>query len=303
MPEIIRPVDLKFFVALGRSSSLTAAAQRLGLTTAAVSKRLLMMEKRAGVLLVDRTTRRMMLTPEGEVLLEHARRILGDIDHLSEFLGAARETPKGLLRVCATLGFGRKHVGPLIARFVNVYPQVSVQLQLSAVPPPLVDDPFDVCILFGEPPDARVIARRLSSNRRLLCASPDYVARRGIPSVPRDLLTHDCISIHQGEGAYDVWRLTRRHGGVQKLETVHISGNLATNDGETAVRWALAGQGVLMRAEWDIREYLDDGRLVTVLPEYETQSADIYAVYARRQQMSARVRAFVAFLVDALKSG
>ena len=303
MSDTVHPADLGFFSTLAASSSLSAAARELGLTAAAVSKRLAQMEQRAGVALVNRTTRRMMLTPEGEVFLAHARRILDEIDELGELLGSAKKSPKGLLRVNATLGFGRGHVGPAISRFVARYPQVSVQLQLSVAPPPLTDDAFDVCIRFGELPDTRVIARRLAPNRRLLCASPAYLARRGTPLAPHDLRRHNCIGIRQGDEPYGVWRLSSGRGASRKTETVRIDGNLTTNDGEIAVKWALDGHGILMRAEWDIEEYLADGRLVVVLDEYATPSADIYAVYAQRHQMSARIRAFVDFLALELDKG
>ena len=302
MPETVLPSDLGFFSTLAVSGSLSAAARELGLTAAAVSKRLTQMERRAGVALVNRTTRRMMLTPEGELYLAHARRILDEIDELAELLGSAKRSPKGLLRVNATLGFGRSHVAPAISRFVAHYPQVSVQLQLSVTPPPLTEDAFDVCIRFGEPPDTRVIARRLAPNRRLLCAAPSYIASHGMPTTPRDLAKHNCIGIRQGDEAYGVWRLTSGRGAARKTETVRIDGNLTTNDGEIAVRWALDGHGILMRAEWDINEYLADHRLVEVLPGYETPSADIYAVYAQRHQMSTRIRSFVDFLTLHLKS-
>lgn len=300
MTDAVLPGDLGFFSTLAASGSLSAAARELGLTPAAVSKRLAQMEKRAGVPLVNRTTRRMMLTPEGEVYLEHARRILDEIDELGELLGGSNTHPQGLLRVNATLGFGRSHIAPLVSRFVTDYPQVSVQLQLSVTPPPLTDDSFDVCIRFGEPPDARVIARRLAPNRRLLCASPAYLARRGTPATPHDLAQHRCIGIRQGDKAYGVWRLTAKRGTSRATEAVRIDGNLTTNDGEVAVRWALDGHGILMRAEWDINEYLADGRLVVVLPDYETSGADIYAVYAQRHQLSTRIRAFVDFVAAEL---
>jgi len=259
------------------------------------------MEQRAGVPLVNRTTRRMMLTPEGEVYLEHARRILDEIDALSELLGSAKKSPKGLLRVNATLGFGRSHVAPAISRFVNRYPQVAVQLQLSVTPPPLTDDAFDVCIRFGEPPDTRVVARRLAPNRRLLCAAPSYIAEYGMPITPRELVRHNCIGIRQGDEAYGVWRLATGRGAARKTEAVRINGNLTTNDGEIAVKWALDGHGVLMRAEWDVNEYLADGRLVQVLPGFETPGADIFAVYSQRHQMSARIRTFVDFIAGELR--
>lgn len=296
MSSAILPADLGFFSTLASAGSLSAAARELGITTPAVSKHLALMESRAGVLLVNRSTRRMSLTPEGELYLEHARRILGEIDGMEELLGVSRATPRGLLRVNATLGFGRSHVAPLISRFVRKHPAVEVQLQLSVNPPAPSEDLFDVCVRFGAPPDSRVVARHIASNRRLLCASPAYLAARGMPKVPNDLARHNCIGIRQGEEAYGVWRLTSGRGRHARTESVKTRGSLATNDGEIAVNWALEGHGILMRAEWDINRYLRNGRLVQVLPQYFTPDADIYAVYPQRHQLAARVRAFVDFL-------
>jgi LysR family transcriptional activator of dmlA len=301
MSSGIQPADLGFFSALATAGSLSAAARELGVTTAAVSKHLTLMESRLGVSLVSRTTRRMSLTPEGELYLEGARQILREIDGMEELLGIAKATPKGLLRVNATLGFGRSHIAPLISRFVRKHPDVEVQLQLSVNPPPLTDDSFDVCIRFGAPPDTRVIARHLAANRRLLCATPAYLAKHGIPLVPADLAWHNCIGIRQGEQAYGVWRLSSGRGRAARTESVKIRGNLATNDGEIAVNWALDGHGILMRAEWDIQRYLSNGRLVHVLPQYRTPDADIHAVYPQRHQLAARVRAFVDFVAVSLK--
>lgn len=301
MSACVQPVDFGFFAAIAGAGSLSAAARELGITTPAVSKHLALMESRLGVSLVNRTTRRMSLTPEGELYLEHARRILGEIEGLEELLGVGKATPQGLLRVNATLGFGRSHVAPLISRFVRKYPQVEVRLQLSVNPPPLTDDSFDVCIRFGAPPDSRVIARHVAANRRLLCAAPAYLAKHGIPKVPNDLTKHNCISIRQGEEAYGVWRLASGRGRTSKVESVKTRGNLTTNDGEIAVSWALDGHGVLMRAEWDIERYLRNGRLVHVLPQYFTPDADIHAVYPQRHQLAARVRAFVDFIALTLQ--
>jgi DNA-binding transcriptional LysR family regulator len=297
----IQPADLGFFSVLARAGSLSAAGRELGISTAAVSKHLSLMEARAGVALVNRTTRRMSLTPEGELVLEQARRILASIDDLEQQLGVSKATPQGLLRVNATLGFGRSHVAPLISAFVRKYPSVEVQLQLSVNPPPLTDDSFDICIRFGAPPDARVIARNLAPNRRLLCASPAYLGKHGTPKVPSDLARHNCIGIRQGEEAYGVWRLASSRGRNSTGEAVKVRGNLTTNDGGIAVNWALDGHGILMRAEWDIARYLRSGRLVQVLPQYFTPDADIYAVFPQRHQLSARVRAFVDFLAKSFK--
>ena len=301
MKSAIQPADLGFFSSLARAGSLSAAARELGVTTPAVSKHLALMEARAGMPLVVRTTRRMSLTPEGELVLEHARRILGQIDDMQQLLGASRAMPSGLLRVNATLGFGRSHVAPLVSRFVRRHPQVEVQLQLSVSPPPLTEDAFDVCIRFGAPPESRVIARRIAPNRRLLCAAPAYLARHGTPRVPHDLTRHNCVGIRQGEEAYGLWRLSSGRGRRLKTEAIKTRGNLSTNDGEVAVHWALEGQGILMRAEWDIERYLKNGRLVQVLPQYHTPDADVYAIYPQRHQLAARVRAFVDFAAQALR--
>lgn len=289
---------MAFFALLTRMGSLSAAARELNITTPAVSKRLSQMESRLGVQLLNRTTRRISLTAEGEVYLEHARRILTDIEDMERLISSSIAAPKGLLRVNATLGFGRIHIAPLISSFAKKYPDVQVQLQLTVNPPPLTEDAFDVCIRFGEPPDARVIARRIASNRRLICASPGYLTRHGVPKKPSDLAVHNCIGIRQGDEAYGIWHLS----AGQKSETIKVRGALSTNDGEIAVNWALAGHGLLMRAEWDVAKYLQSGRLSTVLDDWQTPPADIFAVYPQRLQTAARVKAFVDWVVQAFSS-
>lgn len=291
--------EMQFFSLLVRSGSLSAAARELQVTAPAVSKRLAQLEQHLGVRLLRRTTRRMALTAEGEAYLADGRRILAEIESLEARLRGVAERPAGLLRVNATLGFGRLHIAPLISAFVREHPGVEVQLQLSASPPPLTDDAFDVCVRFGEPPDARVIARRLAPNRRLLCASPGYLARRGTPRSPADLAVHDTIAIRQGDEAYGVWRL--RCG--KRAETVKVRGGLSSNDGEIAVQWALAGHGIVMRAEWDVARYLRSGRLREVLPNWQTPPADVYAVYPVQVQGAARVTAFVEHLASVLGRG
>lgn len=283
---------MAFFSQLARCGSLTAAARELGISAAAVSKRLIQMESRLGAPLLHRTTRRIGLTHEGEVYLEHARRILAEIDDMERLVGGASAAPRGLLRVNATLGFGRSHIAPLVGTFARLHPQVQVQLQLTVNPPPLTDDGWDVCVRFGEPPDARVIARRMAPNRRLLCAAPSYLAAHGIPRTPQDLAHHNCIGIRQGDEGYGVWRLTQG----KRTAAIKVRGSLSTNDGEIAVNWALAGHGIVLRAEWDIARYLRSGRLRQVLDGYETPGADIHLVYPQRHQLSARVRAFADHL-------
>ena len=286
--------EMQFFSTLMRCGSLAAAARELQVSPPAVSKRLAALESRLGVTLLHRTTRRLALTHEGETYLAQARHILGEIEALERELHGARSEPTGVLRVNATLGFGRMHVAPAIASFSRRFPKVDVQLQLSVNPPPLTEDAFDVCVRFGEPPDARVVARLLAPNRRLLCASPAYLQRQGTPRVPHDLAAHNVIQIRQGDEAFGLWRL--RSG--KRAETVRVRGNLGTNDGEIAVSWALAGHGIVLRAEWDVARYIRSGRLQQVLENWQTPPADIHAVYPARHQGTARVRAFVDHLAE-----
>jgi DNA-binding transcriptional LysR family regulator len=290
--------EMAFFQVLMRCGSLSAAARELGLTTPAVSRRLAMLEARLGVQMLNRTTRRISLTPEGEEYLIQARRILADIQDMEHALSRSLSEPRGQIRVNATLGFGRGHVAPVISRFCKAHPGVQIQLHLSVAPPPISEDSYDLCIRFGEPPDARVIARKVAENRRLLCASPSYLANCGTPRTPADLAKHNCISIHHGDDAYGLWRLT----SGKRTEAVKVTGSMATNDGDIAVAWALDGHGILMRAEWDIEKYLKSGRLHQVLGNFSTPPADIYAVYPQRHQKARRVTAFVDYLAASFDS-
>ena len=303
MTKLISPADLGFFIALANAGSLSAAAREQGISTAAVSRHLGLMETRLGIPLVNRTTRRMGLTPEGEVYLDYARKIMGDIEGLETQLLGATAAPQGLLRVNATLGFGRSHIAPLISQFTKLHPKVDVQLQLSVNPPPSGDDAFDICFRFGNPPDSRSIARFIAANQRVVVASPAYLKKFGTPKTPADLAKHNCIGIRQGDEAYGLWRFTtaKVKSKEQQTESVKIRGNLTTNDGGVALNWALDGHGVLLRAQWDVEKYVKAGKLVPLLPHYNSPDADIYAIYAERHRTSVRVKALIDFVEMAFK--
>lgn len=288
--------ELAFFCLLIKQGSLAATARELNLTPPAVSRRLSQLEERLGVRLLNRTTRRISLTSEGEVYFGNAQRILSDIDEMERLVSSSRAAPKGLLRVKAPLGFGRSYIGPAISAFTKTYPEVEVQLHLTDRPINLPDEAIDVSIRFGDLPDSRLIAKKIAANRRLLCASPAYLRAAGPPSFPHELTQHQCIVLRQNESAYGNWRLSRG----KQMETIKVHGKLSTNDGEVAINWALEGHGILMRAEWDVAKYLRSGRLVQVLADYDTPPADIYAVYLERLNLSAKVAYFVEHLRDYL---
>jgi DNA-binding transcriptional LysR family regulator len=224
-------------------------------------------------------------------------RLLAELQELEQAISSSKAVPKGLLRVNATFGFGRRHIAPAVVEFARRYPEVEVQLELTDRSVNLADQAYDIGIWFGTIPDSRVVARRIVRNRRLLCASPEYLAKHGAPATPRDLQTHRCIVLRESDAAFGTWHLTRG----SKQETVKVRGTMSTNDGETGVVWALAGFGILMRSEWDIHADIAAGRLVPVLKEWSLPSGDIFAVYPERANLSAKVSAFIEFLVEWFK--
>src|SRR6218665_3322247 len=285
--------DLAFFALVMRQGSLAAAAQQMGVTPPAVSKRLAALERRLGVRLLHRTTRRISLTPEGETYLVEGAKVLADLEALERVVAGSRALPKGLLRVNATLGFGRRLISPALSSFARAFPEVEVQLHLSDRPANLVEQGFDIQIRFGELPDARLTARLLARNRRLLCAAPAYLKAAGMPATPRDLAQQRCIFIRESDETFGTWHLSQ---GARQ-ETVKVRGALSSNDGETALTWALDGHGILMRSEWEIAPLLREGRLVPVLPDWQLPPADVYVVFPTRSHLSAKTRALVDFLM------
>lgn len=286
--------DMAFFAILAHQPSLAAAAETLNLSAPAVSRRLAALERRLGVRLMNRTTRRLSLTPEGQRYADEAVRILADISQLEQDLAAARQVPRGLLRIAAGFGFGRRHLGPAVADFVTLHPEVEVRLHLSDRPLDLAAEGIDIGIRFGLGGDSGLLARKIASNRRLLCAAPSYLARHPAPSTPRDLTRHDCIFIRENDQTNNTWKLV--DGTTQT--SVKVGGRVGSNHGEVAVDWALKGLGILLRSEWDIAPYLRSGELVRVLPQWSGAAADIHAIFQERHLLSAKVKVFLDFLTE-----
>jgi LysR family transcriptional regulator, transcriptional activator for dmlA len=286
--------DLAFFTELMRYGSLAALARELGVTPPAVSKRLFLVEERLGAKLLHRTTRRISLTHEGELYLQNGARILSELNELESAISASRAVPKGLLRVNATFGFGRKQIAPAVSDFVRRYPEVEVQLQLTDRAVSLQDSSFDIGIRFGGIPDARIFARKIAANNRFLYAAPRYLAHAGMPTNPTELAAHSCIVIRESDTAYGTWHLIKGN----RTETVKVRATLSTNDGEVALDWALKDHGIILRSEWDAAPFLRSRRLVRVLPDWSTPSADIFAVYAEKASVTAKVSVFLDFLSE-----
>jgi DNA-binding transcriptional LysR family regulator len=287
--------DVAFFALVVKRGSLAAAAQELGITPPAVSKRLAAIEARLRVRLLNRTTRRMSLTPEGETYLGEGERLVAELEALERRISGGSVVPQGLLRLNATLGFGRKYITPELSRFARAYPEVEVQMHLSDRPVNLVEQAFDLAIRFGEQLDSRITARKLADNRRFVCASPEYIAAHGTPASPRELHRHSCIVLRESDEIYGSWHF--RSGARQ--ETVKVRGPLSTNDGEAALSWALDGHGIVLRSEWDAAPHLRSGRLVLLLEEWTAPPADIYLLFPTKSHLQAKTRAMVDFMLDA----
>jgi DNA-binding transcriptional LysR family regulator len=219
---------------------------------------------------------------------------------MEDAVSSGRAAPKGLLRVNATLGFGRTTIAPIVSAFAKRYPQVEVQMEVTDRPVDLVDSGYDLAIRFGELPDKRLNARRVMSNRRFLCASLLYLQQHGVPSTLADLARHRCIVHRQNDEAHGVWRFYSGEG-EEHSEVVKVHGALSSNDGDIVLGWALDGHGILVRSEWDLAKYVDSGRLKIVLPQYRLPSADLFVYYLNRRNQAARTRAFIDFLTEHLK--
>ena len=293
--------DLAFFSTLVKSGSLSAAAREFNVTPSAVSKWLAQLESRLGVRLIARNTRRISLTQEGEIYLAEGRHILGEIDDLERAISSCQGAPMGLLKVQATLGFGRYFIAPAISKFAESYPDLEIQLLLTDRPASLAEGDVDVSIRFGPPPDGRVMARKIANHRRRVFASPVYLEGRNRPVVPNDLTQHNCLIVRQDDVAYGQWHFTR----ARKTQSVKVRGTLSSNDGAAVLTWALQGHGVMMRSEWDAAPFVRSGQLEVLLDDYALPAADIYAVYPQKQNLAAKVRVFVDFLAEhfAQKSG
>lgn len=260
--------------------------------------RLASMEKRIGARLLNRSTRKISLTPEGEIYLEHASRLIDELRELDEIVSGNGHAPRGLLRVNAPLGFGRTVIAPLVSTFTSRYPDVEVQLEVTDRPVDLIEKGFDLAVRFGELPDNRINARRIMSNRRFICASPAYLEKHGTPKKLEDLTKHRCIVHRQNDDAYGVWRFLIDG----RTEIVKVHGALSSNDGDIVQGWALDGQGIVIRSEWDVIKHLESGRLRRLLPEFTLPSADLYAYYPSKKNLPARVRTFINFLAEQLAS-
>jgi DNA-binding transcriptional LysR family regulator len=289
--------DIALFLRVLDLGSISAAARSLDLSVAVASQRLKRLERGLGVRLLQRTTRRLHPTPEGRLLAEQGRVLVEDLDALTTDLRQSAASVSGTLRMTLSAAFGRQYISPLLPEFLARHPKLRLFAHLSDEMQDLVGAGYDLAIRIGALGDSSLVARRLASNRRMLCASPDYLRRHGRPRTPADLAQHECVLLSGRDGRQDTWRLTDRHG---REHVVQVHGRFETTLGELVRDAVLAGQGIALHSHWHGHEELRAGRLEVVLPDYTLPESGIYAVMPQRRLVPPRVRAFVDVLVERL---
>ncbi|WP_263263287.1 LysR substrate-binding domain-containing protein [Pseudomonas sp. RIT-PI-S] len=285
------PEDLRVFLTVIRKGSFCAASEELGVSPAYVSKRIRILEDALGTRLMHRTTRHIALTDAGERAHRWAVRILDDLDDFVGEMSNVRQEPRGLLHICSTFGFGRNHVAPAVAQLSSAHPGLEIRLDVFDRVVDIIAEGFDLEIRIGDDLPPQHLARKLTDNHRVLCATPGYLLERGTPLTLKDLDEHDCLVLKERNNPFGVWHLQREG----REDVVRVNGPLSSNNGEIVLQWALSGRGVLLRSYWDVKPLLQAGKLTRVLHEY-TQSANIWAVYPTRLADSAKLRVCVEFL-------
>ena len=291
-----RFADLSMFVAVVDSGGISAAAERLGVAKSAVSRRLADLEGRLGAQLLRRTTRRLTLTDSGRAFHERAKNILADLEEAEQSVSQAHGALRGRLKVALPLAYGIRHVGPLITEFMALHPAVEFDLDFNDRRIDLMQEGFDLAIRVARLPDSSLIARRLAPVPSALCASPDYLARRGTPARAADLAGHAAL-VYSNLANPDTWNFVGPEG---QPGSVKVPVRLRANNGEFLTRAAIAGQGIILHPTFYLDEAIRAGELVPLLTDHAWPQVNAYAVYPPTRHLSRRVRALVDFLAERL---
>jgi DNA-binding transcriptional LysR family regulator len=284
--------ELTTFVEVAQRGSLSAAAREEGITPAMVGRRIDQLEERLGVKLFKRSTRKVTLTPEGTTFYEDCHRVLEELRSAEEALTVGAKSASGHLIVSAPTAFGRKHIAPHLPAFIAEHPRLAITLQLSERLVDLKNERFDIAIRIADMKSADLIAAKLARNHRVVCGAPAYFKRAGRPKALAELARHNCLVTSTEDGVADSWSFNDKGKPV----TMKVSGNLQCNDGEVLTRWAIAGEGLAWRSAWEVSEEVKRGRLLTVLDEFSVPGNNVYAVYAERRLLPAKVKFFIEFL-------
>jgi DNA-binding transcriptional LysR family regulator len=282
--------DLDVFAHVVTARSMSAAGRELKLSPAVISKRIRRLEERLGVRLLQRTTRQLSLTEAGQGFYERVVSILASIEDAEAWVASGSGQARGTLRVSAPTSFGRLHIAPHLKPFLDSNPMVTVDLILTDSFVDIIGEGFDLAVRIADLQDSSLVAKRLAPNHRVLCATPNYIAERGLPGSIDELAQHTLIA-HNA----DQWRLDGPSGPVN----VTVTGPLRTNSSEVVREALLGGVGIALRSTWDVGPELKSGQLVHILPEYSGgRRVAVYAVYPSRRHMEQKVRVFVDYLAE-----
>lgn len=283
--------DLEIFARVVTAGNMSAAGREMGLSPAVVSKRISHLEQRLAARLFQRTTRQLTLTEAGQGFYDRVVNILAGIEEAEAYVTRRNTIPRGTLKLTAPTAFGRMHIAPYLGDFLDQYPDITLDLDLSDNFVDIVGEGFDAAIRVAELEDSSLVARKLAPNHRVICAAPGYLEKRGEPKTLADLSNHNCLA----PIAQEVWRLQGSEGPA----SLRVHGNIRTNSTEVVREAVIAGLGVALRSTWDVGPELKSGRLQIILPEYqESPRVAVYAVYPCRQYVPAKLRVFVDYLAS-----
>jgi DNA-binding transcriptional LysR family regulator len=297
--------QLETFASVATRGSLTAAAKAEGVAPAIIGRRLDALESRLGVKLLVRTTRRISLTHEGSAFLEDCQRLLTDLANAEASVSAGGVKASGHLRLTAPAGFGRRHVAPLVPRFRELHPEVTISLNLSDRVVDVAGEAYDCAVRVGDLPDSSLVSVRLADNRRMCVAAPAYLQRHGRPQTPADLARFDCLTLSSDASQTRGWAFRTPAGAAagtadaaNEAEILHLrpGGPLDCSDGQVLREWCLAGYGIAWRSTWEVEADIAAGRLETVLDEFAAPPNGIYALFPQRKHLALRVRLWIDFL-------
>ena len=285
------------FVSVATRGSLTAAAKAEGVAPAIMGRRLDALEAHLGVKLLVRTTRRISLTHEGSAFLEDCQRVLADVANAEASVSEGGVKATGHLRITAPAGFGRRHVAPLVPRFRELHPDVTISLNLSDRVVDMAGEGYDCAVRVGDLPDSSLVSVRIADNRRLCVATPAYLQRHGTPRHPSDLLQFDCLTLSSEASQIRGWacRMPTEGGGTE-VGYLKPGGPLDCSDGQVLHDWCLSGYGIAWRSTWEVEAEIAAGRLVEVLADFAAPPNGIYVVFPQRKHMPLRVRLWIEYL-------
>jgi DNA-binding transcriptional LysR family regulator len=292
-----RLTSMSIFVRVVALGGFAAAARESDISATMAAKHVQALEAHLGSRLLNRTTRRQSLTEVGQIYYDRCKKLLAEVDAVDSSVSQLRATPRGTLRITAPVTFGTKRLAPALADFLRLYPDVNVDLTLNDRVADLVDEGFEAALRVGHLADSQLVSRPLHPYRSMLCASPDYIRRRGRPKTPQDLLAHDCLGFSFA-GVRGRWRLSRDG----KEHTVNFTPRLRANNGEGLRQAALAGVGIVLQPEVLLADDVREARLVRILPTWELPARPLHLVYLRDRQSTPKLQSFIDFIVERFKA-